>query len=198
VDEIGRAPVVIEKPPLPIWSSAGAVARCAVNTAVLLAQRRLHLSKDQVGEVLQFADGTTSWVYRETVVDRAPTADPAVLVVGFRLRAVRGRGHALFRPLSLLNTPLFVGFPGFVSKLWMAHDSNGVYRGVYEWDGPVLAENYARALWRVLALVSVPGTIHYQIVPGLHRDELLDRPRLGEQLGMQDWSRPAQALANVG
>lgn len=188
---------MIEKPPLPIWSSAGAVAKCAVNTAVLLAQRRLHLSKDHVGEVLQFADGTTSWVYRETVVDRVPTADPAVLVVAFRLRAVRGRGHGLFRPLSLLNTPLFVGFPGFVSKLWMAHDSHGVYRGVYEWDGPVLAENYARTLWRVLALVSVPGTIHYQIVPGLRRDELLAEPRLGAQLGMQDWSQPAQALANV-
>jgi hypothetical protein len=86
---------VIEKPPLPIWSSAGAVAKCALNTAVLLAQRRLHMSKDHVGEVLQFADGPTSWVYRETVVDRAPTADPAVPVVGFRLRAVHGRSHAL-------------------------------------------------------------------------------------------------------
>jgi hypothetical protein len=28
----------------------------------------------------------------------------------------------LFRAESLLNTPLFVGFPGFVSKLWLAHD----------------------------------------------------------------------------
>jgi hypothetical protein len=189
---------MIEKPPLPIWVAARAVAKCAANTAVLTAQRRLHLSNDHVGEMLHFADGTTSWVYRETVVDRPPTADPAALVVGFRLRAVRGRGHALFRPLSLLNTPLFVGFPGFVSKLSMAHDSHGVYRGVYEWDGPALAEDYARALWRVLALVSVPGTIHYQIVSGLHRDELLNEPRLGAQLGMQDWSRPTQVLAKVG
>jgi hypothetical protein len=189
---------MIEKLPLPIWAAAKAVAGCAVNTAVLTAQRRLHLSKDHVGDVLQFADGTTSWVYRETVVDRPPTADPAALVVGFRLRVVRGRGHALFRPLSLLNTPLFVGFPGFVSKLWMAHDSHGVYRGVYEWDGQALAENYARALWRVLALVSVPGSIHYQVVPGLHRDDLLREPSLGAQLGMQDWSRPTKALASVG
>jgi hypothetical protein len=189
---------VIEKPPLPIWAATRAVAKCAVNTAVLTAQRRLHLSKNRVGEVLQFADGTNSWVYRETVVDRPPTTDPAALVVAFRLRALRGRGHALFRPLSLLNTPLFVGFPGFVSKLWMAHDANGVYRGVYEWDGPTLAEDYARALWRVLALVSVPGSIHYQIAPGLHRDELLREPGLGAQLGLQDWARPTPALASVG
>src|SRR5688572_5354701 len=57
---------------------------------------------------------------------------------------VRGWGHALFRWESLLNTPLFVGFAGFVSKLWLAHDEDGVYRGFYEWDGPARAEYYAR------------------------------------------------------
>ena len=86
---------MIEKPPLPIWVAARAVAKCAANTAVRTARRRLHLSNDHVGEMLHFADGTTSWVYRETVVDGPSTADPAALVVGFRLRAVRGRGHAL-------------------------------------------------------------------------------------------------------
>jgi hypothetical protein len=38
-------------------------------------------------------------------LDRHPTRDPCVLVVGFRLRAVRGWGHAAFRAESLLNTP---------------------------------------------------------------------------------------------
>jgi hypothetical protein len=47
---------------------------------------------------------------------------------------------------------------------------------VYEWDGPRLAENYARALWRVLALVSVRGSVHYVVLPGLDRDMLLERP----------------------
>lgn len=40
----------------------------------------------------------------------------------------------MFRPMSLLNTPFFVGFPGFVSKLWLANDEHGVYRGLYQWD----------------------------------------------------------------
>ena len=101
-----------------------------------------------------------------------------MLVVEFRLRAVRGRGHAVFRRESLLNTPLFAGFPGLVSKLWLADDERGRYRGLYEWDGPRLAENYARALWRVLALVSVRGSIHYVVLPGLRRDELLARPQV--------------------
>ena len=100
-----------------------------------------------------------------------------MLLVGFRLRAVRGQlAHAMFRFESLFNTPLFVGFPGFVSKLWVAHDSNDIYRGAYEWDGATLAEDYVRTLWRVLALVCVPGSIHYEIVPGLTRGELLRDP----------------------
>ena len=76
---------------------------------------------------------------------------PPVLVVAFRLRWVRGRGHALFRAESLLNTPLFVGFPGFVSKLWLAHDENGAYRGFYQWNGAT-RRCYVRAFggcWRL-------------------------------------------------
>jgi hypothetical protein len=135
-------------------------------------------------------------VYRETVVERGPTADPCVLVVEFRLRAVRGWGHAVFRWESLLNTPLFVGFPGFVSKLWLAHDQNGVYRGVYEWDRPARAEHYARCLWWILALVSVPGSIHYMVLPGLRRDQVLAEPRLLDSWAPDDtaaWWRPVAA-----
>jgi hypothetical protein len=138
----------------------------------------MHLPSQRVGMRLRFADGTSARVYRETVVDRDETADPCVLVVEFRLRAVRGRGHAAFRRESLLHTPLFAGFPGFVSKLWLADDERGQYRGLYEWDGLRLAENYARALWRVLALVSVWGSIHYVVLPGLRRDVLLARPQV--------------------
>lgn len=172
----GRGAVVAERPPLAYPAAARALARCFASTTRLLWQRRMHLPRGRSGVRLRFADGTSGRVYRETVVDRGPTLDPCVLVVEFRLRAVRGRGHAAFRLESMLNTPLFAGFPGFVSKLWLAHDERGRYRGVYEWDGPRLAENYARALWRVLALVSVRGSIHYVVLPGLRRDELLESP----------------------
>jgi hypothetical protein len=181
-----------EQIPLPVRSAAAAVLRCAAVTARLLARRQIHLPAQHVGLRLGFADGTSARVYRETVVDRGPVADPCVLVVEFRLRAVRGWGHAVFRWESILNTPLFVGFPGFVSKLWLAHDEHGVYRGVYEWDGPELAEAYARALWRVLALVSAPGSIHYMVLPGLRRDDLLQRMPVvapAALTGPPDWWR---------
>jgi len=167
--------------PLPQLEAWRAVARCALETAVLLAGRRVHLPRGNVGTALRFADGTVAQVYRETVVDRQPT-DPCTLIVSFRLRWVRGWGHAAFRAESILNTVLFVGFRGFVSKLWMANDAHGTYRGLYEWDGPGDAEAYARALWRVLALVSVPGSIDYRVFPGARREEAIAEPHRLEAL----------------
>lgn len=146
---------------------------CVAATIRLLVRRQLHLPSDHVGLRLRFADGTSARVFRETIVERGATEDPCILVVEFRLRLVRGWGHALFRAESILNTILFAGFPGLVSKLWLANDERGVYRGLYEWDGPARAHHYARCLWRVLAVGSVPGSIHYIVLPGLRRDELL-------------------------
>jgi hypothetical protein len=182
---------VTEQPPLGYRAALRGLISCAAASGRLLWQGRIHLPPGHVGMRLRFADGTSARVYRETVVDRSATRDPCVLVVQFRLRAVRGFGHTVFRWESLLNTPLFVGFPGFVSKLWLAADERGRYRGVYEWDGPQRAGAYARALWRVLALVSVRGSIHYLVLPGLRRAELLDRPQVlpGTAVDAPPWGR---------
>ncbi len=170
--------------PLPRHTAALAELRCMGEFARLLARRRIHMPREHLDLFLRFADGTTGRVYRETTIDRDPPVDPCVLVVEFRLRAIRGAlGHALFRAESLLNTPLFVGYPGYVSKLWLAHDENSVYRGVYEWDGPERAEFYACCLWRVLELVSEPGSIHYRVLPGLRRDDVLADPTAIDRVG---------------
>lgn len=114
-----------------LWALAG----CVVSTAGLLCRRRTHLPAEQVGRRLRFADGTSAQVYRETVVGRGAREDPCMLVVEFRLRVVRGWAHAAFRWESLLNTPLFVSFPGFVSKLWLANDERGRYRACMSGTG---------------------------------------------------------------
>jgi hypothetical protein len=71
---------------------------------------------------------------------------------------------------------------------------------VYEWDDPQQAGNYARALWRVLALVSVHGSIHYVVLPGWHRDELLDRPEMLPSITAEEpaaWWRLVQVSRSV-
>ncbi|MGW2613462.1 hypothetical protein [Streptomyces sp. NPDC001500] len=162
-----------EQSPLAPGEAWRAVAACMLTTLPLLARRRVRLPKERLGTRMRFSDGTSARVYRETRMGSGLAKDPCTLVVAFRLRLVRGPAHVLFRAESLLNTPLFVGFPGFASKLWLSHDERGRYRGVYEWDGPERAEHYARSLWRVLALVSVPGSIRYAVLPGLRRDAVV-------------------------
>jgi len=181
--------------PLPRATAWRAVARCLVTSMALLARRRVRCPREHVGRVVRFADGTTGRVYRETVVPVA-ASDPCFLIVSFRLRWVRGRGHAWFEAESLLNTPLFVGFPGFVSKLWLTHDRRGIYRGLYEWDGPAAAEHYARSLWRVLELGCEPDSIDFRVFPGLRRDEVLANPGLLDAYApteREQWWRVAAA-----
>jgi hypothetical protein len=182
-----------ELPPLALLPALWALLRCALRTATLLARRRIHQPRRNVAREIRFGDGTAARVYRETVIVRPPPSDPAVLMVGFRLRRVhRPQAHALFRLESELNTALFAGFEGLVSKLWLRHDQNGLYRGVYQWDGPDSAVAYVRALWWALALVSEPDSIHYAVLPGLDRDDVLSDPRLIASVASRPggWWRP--------
>ena len=150
-----------------------AIGASVVRFWLLLVTGRLHQPRRHVGGWITFANGSSAVVYRETVADTPRIHAPAVLVVEFRLRAIRGWVHRLFERESVFNTPIFAGFPGFVSKLWLTHDENEVYRGIYEWDGAARAASYAEALRWILALVSVPGSIAYHIVPGQTRSEFL-------------------------
>jgi hypothetical protein len=182
-----------EQPPLRLAAAIRALLRCAGRTAILLAQRRVRQPRMQVGRRIRFDDGTSAVVYRETVIDDAPDATPAVLVVGFRLRGVRRQwAHRVFRIESELNTILFAGFPGLVSKLWLRADQQQTYRGVYQWNDPDLAIEYVRALWWVLALVSERDSIHYAVLPGLVRDEVLADPSLIDTVDAAPggWWRP--------
>jgi hypothetical protein len=188
--------------PLPLRCAIKALARCGCQTCVMLAQRRIRQPTGWRGRSICFADGTDGTVYRETVSAGRPPASPAVLVVCFRLRHVRAPwAHALFRLESELNTVLFAGFAGFRSKLWLSHDRRGVYRGVYQWDDPQLAVAYVRALWWALAAVSEKGSIHYAVLPGLDRDEVLGNPEAVDdalRAAPGGWWRPVKEEGDSG
>jgi hypothetical protein len=190
-----------EERPMALRCATRALICCAWRALVLLTRRCIRQPATNVGRLLSFADGTSSEVYRETVIERDAPAAPAVLVVCFRLRRIRGEwAHRLFRVESELNTVLFAGFPGLVSKLWLRHDQHGMYRGIYQWDGADRGVAYVRALWWVLALVSEPGTIHYAVLPGLVRDQVLNDPSLVDTVAAAPggWWRPtAQSAATT-
>lgn len=91
--------------------------------------------------------------------------------------------HGLFRRECVLHTPLFAGFPGFRSKLWLSDTTTGIYRGMYQWDGPDRAVTYAETLARLLRPVCVPGSVRYRVVPGVVRDDFLRDPDAAGAVG---------------
>jgi hypothetical protein len=178
---------------------AVAFARSAVATLRLLAAGRLASPRTYRNRRLRFADGTTSFVFRETAIRDHDPRDPAVLVVQFRLRAFGRRRflHALFRRECILHTPLFAGFPGFQSKLWISDTATGVYRGLYEWDGPERAVDYADQLVHLLIPLSTHGSVRYHVVPGIRRHDLSGTPGLavaGPEREADDWWRLVEPL----
>lgn len=140
-------------------------------TRLLLGQK-VRLRHDHVGVRLTMSDGRTYVPFRETTVEtpRPDTAVPTVLQPRFRLRGVGrrpdGLRHRLFRRCCIVTTPFFVGVGGFRSKLWMYDPSTGDDAGVYDWDDPRRARAYAEGLGAVLRIVSVPGTVSYELVAG--------------------------------
>ena len=162
----------------PRHTAAVDFARCVRAWGGLVARMQLRSPKEYVGTHLHFRDGTTSLVFRETV-RRAPTLEPALLVIQFRL-AVLGSNrwaHAAFRRECVLHTPLFAGFPGFRSKLWADDVATGIYRGVYEWDGAEAARAYATRMVGLLAPFSNADTARFYVLGGVRRETFLRNPQ---------------------
>jgi hypothetical protein len=150
-----------------------------------------------LGARLRFADGSSSFVFRETAVTQVGTSDPTLLVIQFRLAALGSNGplHAAFRRECVLHTPLFAGFPGFRSKLWIDDVETGVYRGVYQWQGGELARHYAARMVALLAPFSNAGTARYHVVEGVRRDEFLLHPEVAPAHAEDAWWRLAEPIA---
>jgi hypothetical protein len=155
---------------------------------------------DHVGARLSFRDGTTSRVFRETVVVGATMADPVLLVIGFRLAPLGDLGplHAGFRRECLIHTPLFAGFRGFRSKLWLSDDDTRIYRGVYQWEGAKDAATYAARMVGLLAPFSNRGTARSHLVPGLTRADYLLDPDVTTGGALDGWWRLAHPLGRAG
>jgi hypothetical protein len=149
---------------------------------------------ENVGATLEFADGSISRVFRETRVTHAATAHPTLLVIAFRLAFLDDMPalHAGFRRECLIHTPLFAGFPGFRSKLWLEDRHTRIYRGVYQWDGADAAAAYAGRMVGLLAPFSNRGTARSHVVPGLTRDTYLRDPHAANGGAPDGWWRLAR------
>jgi hypothetical protein len=132
-----------------------------------LAAGRLTSPKDKIGESFVNADGSEYVVFKQTVLkplDSLKTPPEAMFRVQFRVAKIR-RWRDRF--VIALKAPIFVGAPGFRSKLWMVDAKNDTYQGVYEWDTLADAEDYAHsASMDFMTEVAVAGGISYEVLPG--------------------------------
>lgn len=165
----------------------------------MATRHRLARPADHVGAMLSFRDGTTSRVFRETRVVGAATSHPVLLVIRFRLAFLDDLEllHAGFRRECLIHTPLFAGFRGFRSKLWMEDVDTRIYRGVYQWDGEQDAATYAARMVGLLAPFSNRGTAGSQLVPGLTRLDFLRDPDVTTGGASDGWWRLAQCATGA-
>lgn len=152
-----------------------AETRCVARTLALLARNEIALPTENRGRRVLFADGSRSDVYRETTMRRRTYEGLVLIVVRFRLRLIGSSrlAHWLFRLESLVNTLLFAAHRGFQTKLWLTDRQTGYYRGIYEWEGPDAAVEYAETLRVVLRPWVQHGSFAYRIIEGRSRVEFL-------------------------
>ncbi len=159
----------------------GLAWRSVVNYCRLVGHWQLHLEPGRLGQHYH-TDWGSYEVFRDTI-SRLPSPEtPVVLVVVFRLKLIRSSRwlHWLFQRLCILTTPFWSGFAGFHIKLWMVDKPTGNYAGIYSWYGQDQGQIYTQALERVLRAVSVPGTVHSQIISGADFETFLRQHQVSQ------------------
>jgi hypothetical protein len=157
----------------------GVAIRSVATFARLVLRRRLRMPRERLGVLVGLAGSTTFRVFRETCLDsERPLSDPAVLEVGFRLKAIGSSrlAHRAFQKMCLLTTPFWAGVPGFSVKLWLVDGASDDYGGLYQWRDAEAAERYAAALLPVLRVFSVAGSVWYRVTPHLSLETRLAAP----------------------
>ena len=153
-------------PPLPVESAARAVLRCVGAAAVLLFRRRIRLPRRRLGRRVHFADGTTGVVYRETIADGVAALEPCTLLV---ISACGASGVGLTPPSAprACSTHHYSSdFRDLSAKCGSPRSARRVSRPL-RMGRPRAGDRLRPSLWRVLALVSTPGSIHYAVVTGI-------------------------------
>jgi len=132
-------------------------------TIGFVVKGRLHLPTRRIGGVITDEDGRQFTIFREVLVDPAenqPKHPGAVLVIHFKVTNISPELNKVY---SLLPLPLYIGDPGFRSKLFTINGED--CQSIYEWDTVQDARNYvySKALKTIL-MRAVPGSVSYKIM----------------------------------
>lgn len=137
--------------------------------------RKLKLRNERSGSQYKIENAGTYAVFRETVSKRNNDSQPAVLVVGFRLKLAGSNRslHWLFQHVCIITTPFWCGLKGFNTKLWMVDQQTKNYMGIYQWTGERNARRYIDFLIPILQFFSVKKSIWFRRYPDTSLDAYL-------------------------
>ena len=142
-----------------------------MRTLRLIATGKLHRICHRAGDQVSLADGRRFVVFRATSCSAsegvADDDENMSLEVWFHLRFVPSHARVrrfLFERESILNTLLFAGFPGYMTKLWMVDPVTNDYAGLYSWSGRRNAERYATYITTLLGPLSTPGSVGHRLI----------------------------------
>jgi len=134
-----------------------------VKTIGFVLTGRLHFPVDKVGQVVMDKDGNSFTVFREVVVD--PTRDQPsrpgfTLILHFRVTNLTVAQNKVY---ALLPLPLYLGDPGFRSKLFTINGEN--CQSIYQWDTLADVQAYLNSFAiKSVSGRSVPGSFSYEII----------------------------------
>ena len=145
-----------------IISQAG---KSVINFFKLIASHYLHIRRNRLRSTYKVHDHIYS-VFRETTSDKEYNEKEVTLVIGFRLKCIGNNSffHYLFQRLSIINTPIWVGFRGFKTKFWMVDIYTNNYLGIYKYQGKHNAQKYAKYITSVLKLFSTKDSLWSEII----------------------------------
>lgn len=132
----------------------------------LLIHNQLHNSRTYLKRKYKVNTHAIYSVFRETTSDVKYAEDEVTLLIGFRLFLIGNNSvfHWLFQKLSILATPVWVGFKGFRKKLWMVNPLTNSYLGIYRFQGERSAQIYREYITSVLEHVSIKGSVWSEII----------------------------------
>jgi hypothetical protein len=134
-----------------------------IKTISFVVTGRLHFPAQRIGEVVTDETGQRFTIFREVVVDPAkdqPEHPGAILVIHFQVISMSPELNSFY---SLIPLPLYIGDPGFRSKLFTI---NGEYcQSIYEWDSIQDAENYVNSVaLKTILMRAVPNSVLHKVV----------------------------------
>lgn len=137
--------------------------KSVINTIGFLVTGRLHFPNKNIGKEVVDEKGNKFNIFREVIVDPSsnqPEKPGAILILHFRVLNMTPKQNQIY---SLLPIPLYIGDPGFRSKLFTI---NGEYcQSIYEWDTVQNAENYLHSFAiKTIIKRSVPSSFSYKII----------------------------------